>query len=143
MPRLSAANAMPRRRLPFEVDELIAEFVSRQNNALTAYEIAARLTAGGNRISAPQVYRSLDRLVKDVRVRRIEGLNAYFPSAPSCDAVIYCRRCRRYLEISCSTIVGHLVADAGTYNFATRQAVVEIAGICSSCRSKSDGLQFQ
>lgn len=134
MPSLNASRAA-RRRMPYEIDELVAALLAQHNRAMAAYDIAAAISRGRKKISGTQAYRALDRLMRDGRVRRLEGLNAYCSARPGFNAVIYCRACRTFIEVPFLAIHEMLLQEAETMRFKAGRAVIEVSGICAECRS--------
>ncbi|WP_297007212.1 transcriptional repressor, partial [Thalassospira sp. UBA6510] len=58
----------------------------QSHKAVTAYELLDALTAEGQRVQPPTVYRALEFLTELGLVHRIESLNAYFGcDRPDCE----------------------------------------------------------
>lgn len=116
----------------------VLEIVAGSHTAIGAYEILGRL-GGDSRPAAPiSVYRALDFLLQHTLVHRIESLNAYVvctqPGSRHDAQFLICRICRRVAELDSSAIEGAVADSAAAAAFVVAHPVVEIAGVCRSCR---------
>jgi Fur family transcriptional regulator, zinc uptake regulator len=107
---------------------------------LGAYEIIDALAQQMPRPAPITVYRSLDFLMANGLVHRIESRNAYLACAHGHDAAalvafLICDRCGSVGEIPAAAVAQSLNAAARTSGFAPKLSVVEITGTCAHCRS--------
>ncbi len=108
-----------------------------------AYAIIQKLSEAQNRIVAPPtVYRTLDFLVDNGFVVKIESRQAYV----ACDhldhdhdhhgIVFSCTRCGRTMEVDSRPIDREIAALAERLGFAIERKVLEVDGLCEECRAK-------
>jgi Fe2+/Zn2+ uptake regulation proteins len=108
---------------------------------LGAYTIIQKLSEAQNRIVAPPtVYRTLDFLVENGFVVKIESRQTYV----ACDhvghdhdhhgIVFSCSVCGRTVEIESATIDQELAAMADRLGFKRERNVFEVEGRCAACR---------
>lgn len=109
---------------------------------LGAYAIIQKLSAAQNRIVAPPtVYRTLDFLVENGFVVKIESRQAYV----ACDHIGHghdhhgilfsCTKCGRAHEVESAEIERETVALAARLGFRAERKVFEVAGLCRECRA--------
>ena len=107
---------------------------------LGAYTIIQKLSAVQNRIVAPPtVYRTLDFLVENGFVVKIESRQAYV----ACDhighdhdhhgIVFSCAKCGRTVEIDSHAVDHEIAAVAAKLGFAIERKVFEVEGVCAEC----------
>ena len=107
---------------------------------LGAYAIIQRLSESRNRIIAPPtVYRTLDFLVDNGFVVKIESRQVYV----ACDhvghdhdhhgLVFSCLRCGRTFEIDSHAIDREIAAIADRLAFKIERKMIEVDGVCSGC----------
>ena len=108
---------------------------------LGAYAIIQKLSDAQKRsIAPPTVYRTLDFLVENGFVVKIESRQAFV----ACDhlghdhdhhgLLFSCGKCGRATEIDSSAIDGEVAAIAKKLAFAVERKVFEIDGFCADCR---------
>ncbi len=111
---------------------------------LGAYAIIQKLSESQNRIVAPPtVYRTLDFLVDNGFVLKIESRQAYV----ACDhlghdhdhhgIVFSCAKCGRTVEVESRAVDDEIAAIAARFKFKIERKVFEVAGICADCRTLS------
>lgn len=109
---------------------------------LGAYTIIQKLSEAQKRIVAPPtVYRTLDFLVENGFVVKIESRQVYAP----CDhldhahdhhgIVFSCARCGRAREVDAAAVDVAVAAVAEGLGFTIERKVHEIVGVCADCRA--------
>lgn len=112
------------------------------DHPLGAYTIIQKLSEMQNRIVAPPtVYRTLDFLVDNGFVVKIESRQAYV----ACDhighdhdhhgIVFSCIKCGRTVEVESAAIDRDVAAMAARLDFEVLRKVFEVAGTCAECRA--------
>lgn len=133
---LCAARGLQMTALRREVASILAE----AGQPLGAYAIIQKLSEMQGRIIAPPtVYRTLDFLVENGFVVKIESRQAYI----ACDhtghdhdhhgIVLSCTRCGRSAEIDSAAIEREVAAIATGRCFKVERKVFEIDGVCADC----------
>ncbi len=119
----------------------VLSIVWNSHSPVGAYEILAALAKGGRRPAPPTVYRALEFLQAHGLVHRIECKNAYIgcthPEAAHHNGqFLICKDCGRIAEISdkgLSNAISRLARNSG---FALEEPMVELAGLCPSCKGR-------
>jgi Fur family transcriptional regulator, zinc uptake regulator len=114
---------------------------AKADQPLGAYAIIQKLSEAQKRIVAPPtVYRTLDFLVENGFVFKIESRQTYV----ACDhvdhhdhhgVVFSCARCGRTVEVDSTAIDGELASIADRLGFRSERQVIEIEGQCAVCSS--------
>ncbi|HEX3948634.1 MAG TPA: Fur family transcriptional regulator [Steroidobacteraceae bacterium] len=123
-----------------EVRRGLLEALLHAAQPLGAYELLSRLeTALGRKIAPPTVYRSLDFLMGQGLVSRIESMNAFVPCAhpehPHVCVFFVCEHCGNSLEVENHALERLIARDASALDFEINRRVVELQGTCAQCRS--------
>ncbi len=109
---------------------------------LGAYAIIQKLSEAQHRIVAPPtVYRTLDFLVENGFVVKIESRQTYV----ACDhighdhdhhgIVFSCTKCGRTVEVDNHAIDDEMAAIASRLGFRSERKVFEVEGLCAACQA--------
>ncbi len=134
--RLCAAHAQrltPMRRC-------VLETLLASHRSLGAYEIIERLEGDG-RPAPITIYRALGFLCDNGLVHRIASRNAFVACVHNHaggDLVVFliCERCGAVGEAPGGDVAQALKTSSRAAGFVPKNPVIEIAGICSHCRSR-------
>lgn len=118
----------------------VLDIIRAENAPIAAYRILDKLQQGAK---APQtVYRALDYLIEHGLVHKLESLNAYVACQQDISecrhaaAFMICRHCQHTHEIKdLSELQGVLEAYGQTAGFSDLHTMLEIRGLCDSCRT--------
>lgn len=107
---------------------------------LGAYELLPRLEAAlGRKLTPSSVYRTLEFLVEQGFVSRIESRNAFVPCAhpEKVHACVFfvCDGCGGSVEVDNPGIEAIVAAEAAALDFAVAHSVIELRGTCAVCRA--------
>ena len=116
----------------------VLEIIWESHNPMGAYEVLQQLQQQGHKPAPPTAYRALDFLLSAGLVHRIESLNA-FVGCPSPEAVHLCQfyicdDCGHIAEVNNAKVAEALSSSAEQLGFASQQPVIEVHGLCQSCR---------
>ena len=115
------------------------------------YELLDRLRQTRRRAAPPTVYRTLDFLLEQGLIHRVERLSAFVGCVAGCTAdpdgeshthaaqFLICRACGRVVEMQdhhVSTVLARAAKDAG---YSILSATIEAEGLCSTCRTALAG----
>ncbi len=122
----------------------VVTILAKADQPLGAYTIIQRLAEVQQRIIAPPtVYRTLEFLVENGFVLKIESRQAYV----ACDHVAHheghdhhgvvfsCLHCGRTWEVESPALDGNLKTLSDTLGFSIGRKVLEVAGTCATCRA--------
>jgi Fur family zinc uptake transcriptional regulator len=117
----------------------VLQTLAESHAPLGAYDIVERLKKTREPAPAMSVYRALDFLLAEGLAHRIESKNAFLACThghESDDIVLFmlCERCGTVAEVT-STAVGRDLAQAAkSVGFNAKARVLEVSGLCTSCR---------
>src|SRR3954469_2349285 len=112
-----------------------------------AYELLDRLRQTRRGAAPPTVYRTLDFLLEQGLIHRVERLSAFVGCVAGCTAdpdgeshahaaqFLICRNCGRVVEMQNQDVAEVLARVAKDAGFTIGSATVEAEGLCSTCRS--------
>jgi Fur family transcriptional regulator, zinc uptake regulator len=116
-----------------------------------AYELLERLRGTRRSAAPPTVYRTLDFLLDQGLIHKIERLSAFVGCVSGCNAssdekvrghavqFLICRECGRVIELQDHDVSSVLAAAAEQAGFKISNAVIEAEGVCSTCVSAAAG----
>jgi Fur family zinc uptake transcriptional regulator len=118
----------------------VLETLLASHRPLGAYDIIERL-GGKDRPAAVTVYRALEFLRDNGLAHRIESRNAFIACVRrhhSSDAIAFliCEHCGAVGEAAGGAVADSLKASCRAAGFTPTSPVIEIAGICSHCRTR-------
>lgn len=111
-----------------------------------AYELLDRLRQTRRRAAPPTIYRTLDFLLDQGLVHRVERLSAFVGCVAGCTAepdgeshshaaqFLICRQCGRVTEMQSHDVSAVLARAAREAGFSIGSATIEAEGLCSTCR---------
>ncbi len=118
------------RRAPTELEAVVLHLLG--SSSMSAYQIAAAVPAGTVPILPQQVYRVLNRLVCEGRVRRIE-LTKRYARRWAGDLALTCRNCGATSFVATPGLSNTLHRGAGATGFKVSRMVLECDGLCEPC----------
>lgn len=120
---------------------MILKALRRSHQSLSAYDILELIKAPGEKLAPTTIYRALDALISEGLVHRVSSKNAYV----ACQGgdhkhpplISYCQICETVTETIDAALV-HLIHNiTQRQDFAIKDQVLEITGICGSCRESA------
>lgn len=121
-----------------ELRRRVLSLVLEAEGPATAYQLLDRLQKVRKGAVPPTIYRSLDFLMEQGLVHKIERLNAYIPCVDAehrhhAAQFLICKTCGTVTEIEDHSVSRALERAAEKQGFRPDSAVVELAGICAAC----------
>jgi Fur family zinc uptake transcriptional regulator len=122
------------------IRRLALETLWRAETPLGAYDLLPRLEAAlGRKLTPSTVYRTLEFLVSQGFVSRIESRNAFCPCAhpEKAHACVFfvCDRCGGSVEVENPAIEALVSHEAEALDFTISHSVIELRGTCARCRA--------
>lgn len=116
----------------------VLELILKADAPITAYQLLDQLKSIRKSAVPPTVYRSLEFLLENGLIHKIERLNAFVSCAEAdhhhADAqFLICKSCGTVAELEDHAISEALSLAASRHGFVTCRAVVEIDGLCEAC----------
>ncbi len=119
----------------------VLELVWHSHRPIGAYDVLASLGAEGKRPAPPTVYRALEFLIEAGLVHRLDSLNAFVgcadPGRLHTGQFLICRNCRTVIELGDDHLEQLVTARAEALGFSDVRQVLEVEGLCDSCRVAS------
>lgn len=118
----------------------VLELILTAETPATAYQLLDRLQQTRKGAAPPTIYRTLDFLIEQRLVHKVERLNAF---VPCCEPgrlherpmqFLICRQCGRVTELADEVITRAILQAAHLEGFHPGAAVVELEGLCATCR---------
>lgn len=117
----------------------VLELVWASHQPIGAYTILEQLDRDRGTTAPPTVYRSLDFLVANGLVHRIDSLNAFVGcNRPHNDHAAYfliCDGCGDVAELTDPSLAKALQKAANGAGFKPRTETVEVSGLCQCCQN--------
>jgi Fur family transcriptional regulator, zinc uptake regulator len=121
-----------------DIRRRVLEIVWSSHAAIGAYDILEKLREKGGRQAPIAVYRALDFLMEQGLVHRLASRNAYIgcdePAHAHEAQFLICEKCQTVSELSDKRIEEAIRSGAERKRFRVGGHVVEIQGVCASCR---------
>jgi Fur family zinc uptake transcriptional regulator len=120
----------------------VLEALAASHTPVGAYDIVEQLKRTRDAAPAMSVYRALDFLVSEGLAHRIESRNAFLAcnrGHDSDEVVVFllCERCGTGAEVKSDAVGRDLARAAGAVGFEAHAPVLEIRGLCKSCRAEA------
>ncbi len=105
---------------------------------LGAYDLIDKLAATGTRHAPMTIYRTLDFLMANHLVHKVESANTFFVcrghhAAETAMVLMICETCGHVLENQSAQLQTTLTQEARKLGFIPRAQVLELRGMCESC----------
>jgi len=118
----------------------ILEVLCENDRPMSAYEMLDQIVRrGGPAVAAPTIYRSLEFLMTQGLVSRIESRNAFVacaePERPHACVFFLCGECGDAHEREDVSLEQRLAKDAASLGFEMTRRVVEVEGTCRRCQN--------
>jgi Fur family zinc uptake transcriptional regulator len=117
----------------------VLALIWESHQPVKAYDLMARLPRGGSApAQPPTIYRTLDFLLAQGLIHRLDSINAYtgcgHPRHHEDCYFLLCQDCG-LAEECCSPALAKAIGDAGDErDFTARTTTLEIMGLCARCR---------
>ncbi|WJF89702.1 Fur family transcriptional regulator [Paraburkholderia bonniea] len=105
-----------------------------------AYDLLAALAPERGRVPPTTVYRTLEFLVDNGFIHRIESKNAFFACCeigePHQSQFLICETCGNTVEIPGGALAEQLAHTHPAHGFEVHHQVVELSGLCATCKAR-------
>lgn len=122
-----------------ELRRRVLELIWSGHRPLGAYDILSTLRRERRSAEATTVYRTLDFLLEQGLIHRIESLNAFFgcrlPETPHDSQFLICRSCGSTAEVIDSRIDDAIRDSALQAGFQAGHRTIEVEGLCPQCQN--------
>ena len=115
----------------------VLEIIWSRHEPVGAYEIMEELRDGTRIAAPPTVYRTLDFLVKNGFVHKIQSLNAFVGCGhvgqSHAGQFLICVSCNQVGELDDQEIAALIEKKAASHGFSVGHPTIEIKGTCQYC----------
>ena len=115
----------------------VLELVWGSHRAVKAYDLLAALSDGEGAAKPPTVYRTLEFLMAQGLVHRIDSLNAFVgcpqPDRRHSAQFFICADCGNVSEMNAASIDRAVADQAAGSGFALSRSIIELHGKCPRC----------
>ena len=121
-----------------ELRRAVLALVWDSHRPVGAYDLLEALGKRRGRVAPPTVYRTLDFLVANGLVHRIESLNAFVgcaagPGEPHDSSFLICTDCGRAAELDDPRIAAAIAETVEQSGFRAQRRTIEVVGYCADC----------
>jgi Fur family zinc uptake transcriptional regulator len=116
----------------------VLELVWSSHKPIGAYALLDELRSEELGSAPPTVYRTLDFLIEQGLIHRIERMNAFVgcshPGENHRGFFLICGDCGNAEELESASVADSIAVSAGRHGFAARDMTLEVTGTCAQCR---------
>lgn len=121
----------------------VLELILKAESPITAYQLLDQLKSIRKSAVPPTIYRSLEFLLENRLIHKIERLNAFISCTETdhCHAdaqFLICKACGTVTELEDHDTSEALAKAAARHHFIPSRAIVEIDGLCAACGAKPE-----
>lgn len=117
----------------------VLKLIWKSHGYVKAYDLLEELKKIDNSAKPPTIYRTLDFLIDNGFIHRIQSLNAFVGcSHPQKHKECYfliCKDCQNIEECCSEKIEKFVSSTSGKNNFLPSKVTLEISGVCQECVS--------
>ena len=117
--------------------ETVLKLIWKNHSYVKAYDLLEELREIDRSAKPPTIYRSLDFLMENGFIHKIQSLNAFVgcshPSEHNECYFLICKECQNIEECHSKNINEFVQSTSNTNNFSANQVTLEISGICQEC----------
>ncbi len=118
----------------------VLELVAQAGKPIKAYDLLAQLQERHANPAPPTVYRSLDFLLEQGFIHKLESINAFVscfhPGEEHQVPFLICDECKDAIEV-CDEHFAELIArQARALGFRPQAQTLEVHGVCRNCQNK-------
>lgn len=119
----------------------VLELVAQAGKPIKAYDLLEQLHARHDNPAPPTVYRSLDFLLQQGFIHKLESINAFVscfhPGEDHQVPFLICDRCRNAIEVCDEQVAELITQQARGLGFRPQAQILEVHGICRDCRQQA------
>lgn len=120
---------------------VVMRLILQSKKPVKAYDILSMLQLQRESAAPPTVYRTLDFLVTEGFVHKVEALNAFIACdhvhPHKADILLICEVCQHVVEFDHQALQSALVQMMSGVDFMPTVQKIELKGICAACHTKN------
>lgn len=120
-----------------DLRRMVLELILAEKTPVKAYDLIDRMREKGERITPASIYRTLDFLIENGLIHRVNTLNAYIPCTEEHEdhnvLMFICSGCHKTEEIDDHVLYDTIETRLGTLGMSLKHGCIEIQGTCPKC----------
>jgi len=117
--------------------ETVLKLIWKNHNYVKAYDLLEDLKKIDSSAKPPTIYRSLEFLMENGFIHKIQSLNAFVgcshPNEHNECYFLICKECQNIEECHSENINEFVQFTSSNNNFSANKVTLEISGICQEC----------
>ena len=117
--------------------ETVLKLIWKNHSYVKAYDLLEDLKKIDSSAKPPTIYRSLEFLMENGFIHKIQSLNAFVgcshPNEHNECYFLICKKCQNIEECHSENINEFVQSTSNNNNFSANQVTLEISGICQEC----------
>ena len=117
--------------------ETVLKLIWKNHSYVKAYDLLEDLKKIDSSAKPPTIYRSLEFLLENGFIHKIQSLNAFVgcshPNEHNKCYFLICKECQNIEECHSENINKFVQSTSSNNNFSANQVTLEISGICQEC----------
>ena len=122
------------------IREQVLELIAGSEKPLKAYDLLEMMKGGVGASAPPTIYRTLDFLLENGFIHKLESVNAYVachhPAIAHAVPFLICTECHTAIELEDSGIAADLEVRAKQLGFEPSAKIIEVHGRCANCSQR-------
>ena len=117
--------------------ETVLKLIWKNHSYVKAYDLLEDLKKIDSSAKPPTIYRSLEFLLENGFIHKIQSLNAFVgcshPNEHNKCYFLICKECQNIEECHSENINEFVQSTSSNNNFSPNQVTLEISGVCQEC----------
>ncbi len=117
--------------------ETVLKLIWKNHSYVKAYDLLDDLKKIDSSAKPPTIYRSLEFLLENGFIHKIQSLNAFVgcshPNEHNKCYFLICKECQNIEECHSENINEFVQSTSSNNNFSANQVTLEISGVCQEC----------
>ena len=117
----------------------VLELVAQAGKPVKAYDLLEQLQARHANPAPPTVYRSLDFLLEQGFIHKLESINAFVscfhPGEDHQVPFLICDKCKNAIEVCDEQVADLITRQARSLGFRAQAQILEVHGVCRDCQT--------
>ena len=117
----------------------VLRLIAEAGKPVKAYDLLEQLQARHANPAPPTVYRSLDFLLEQGFIHKLESINAFVscfhPGEDHQVPFLICDKCKNAIEVCDEQVADLITRQARSLGFRAQAQILEVHGVCRDCQT--------